>query len=253
MTMMALGASGHPGEGLDLDDDPATCAPAADCSAGVDNALASAAMILGSLVSTPVASGELSYVMRFDGLLDVDETAPLVFLRADLASANADCDVTGEDCAFVPRWSSFAADCEPRDLVDGARLEGTHLSAHGPGRVVLLAFDVTSGGAQGVFTLAVANPRVEATAQIAEVGGRVLSISGMLGGVVLEADLMQQVEQLPAEFFLQFPMPRSQILALLEAVVIADVDRDGDGTPESVSMAIRFESLAARIVPSPAR
>jgi hypothetical protein len=48
-----------------------------------------------------------------------------------------------------------------------------------------------------------------------------------------------------------FPMPKKDVLDMLDTVIVNDLDVDADGTPDVASVNIRFTTIPANIVAGP--
>ena len=75
-TQFELATDGFPGSGLDVDDDPDTCAPSGNCNGGVDNALAPLATLMNDPMYQSVVDGSLIYVA------DLSEATPEVLAQS---------------------------------------------------------------------------------------------------------------------------------------------------------------------------
>ena len=85
---LILGKSGHPGEGLDIDENPDTCAPVEDCSAGIDNQLSSLAAVAQPGLDEAIIQGTLNLVLEYEELLDGDDNLVIKKYAGVIAESN---------------------------------------------------------------------------------------------------------------------------------------------------------------------
>lgn len=240
--VLKLSSAGHPGHGLDLDQNPETCAPASDCSGGIDNELGLLAPFVNEALQAAVEAGLLMYVVEFEGLSFSGAPFKMHFLASDLDPSNADCNYQSEECKYYPLWEALDAACNPIVSFDNAILDGNKITAGGPGYVFALQASLVGGGR---LEISLMNARFEATVSISDKGS-IRTMEGLLGGAVDKQELLDAVGQLPPEFF---PLDLAQILALLDQLVQDDLDTDKDGIKDAVSVAIVFRTIPADIVP----
>jgi hypothetical protein len=91
--------------------------------------------------------------------------------------------------------------------------------------------------------------RLDATVGKAAIEGPGLGpkLDGRLCAAVPKADLLLAVDTLPSETIAKFG--GSQVVKnVVDGLVEADLDADGDGTADSVSMALEWTAVPARIV-----
>lgn len=241
--VLEIGASGHPGDGLDLDGDPATCAPSTDCSGGVDNELGLLAPFVNEGLQAAVQQGILTYVVEFEGFVADGTPFQMHFLASALADSNLDCDFQKEECDYVPFWEALDASCHPIVSFDNAVVTDSRITAGGPGHTFALQASLIGGGH---MELAIVNARFDAAVTMSQTHA-IRTLDGFLGGGVDKADLLDTVAQLPPDLF--YPMDLAQVLTLLDQLIVNDLDTDDDGTPDAASVAIRFRTIPANIVP----
>jgi len=250
VTALAIGTDGQPGSGLDVDQDPTTCAPATDCSGGVDNQFAQALSVLGSFVDVnetlaeAIADGDVNILFEhrdptFDG-------APYV-LGAYIGEREAStCDPTVATCEYRVDAASLLADplCEALIRFEDARIAAGRLTAGGPGA----RFSISLPFLQGVLLeLTLYNARLEGDAVVTD--GSVTGIeNGLLGGAVRQQDVRDLVMALPDSIFEDVPGGRNLVLTLLPSIFAMDVDTNADGTDDATSIGLRFTARAATVM-----
>lgn len=250
---IALGTSGFPGQGLDLDGNSATCAPAANgmgdspwCSDGIDN--------MASVVE-PLVNPRLAELLA--GVTDSTVLADFVHFRADgepfhlplyigIRDRNIPCDFHRDNCTFLVPWWNFDGLCTPLWGFDNARVVGDVLFAGGPGYDMPLSMFYQGETHEATLY------DVRLQTQLTVVGGQVVGIGtgSLVGGALRRSDGLKLLDHL-------FPGPDSQeiysglskgfVRDLMTNVVQTDIDTDGDGTPDAWSLGLRTSALAAGV------
>ena len=98
LTSLALGKGGAPGEGLDVDGNPKTCAPASNCSAGIDNSLGALAGVANTPLAKAVESGSLVLVFEYKDFKQ--GPIQLALYQAGLDPSNATCNGQTQTCVW---------------------------------------------------------------------------------------------------------------------------------------------------------
>ena len=244
---LAVGDGGHPGEALDVDQDPTTCAPAGDCESGLDNQLWS---LLGTLAGlTGIQPEDLLQEMVDSGDLNLlFEVRPQADAGLHLGlfygtEANPACNPAGQVCDFWIASSSYDdVTCLPLVLFDNVVIAGTALTAGGPGYHFTLP--VPMGIGDQPISLSVNRAMIEATVSLSS-NGTIQSMTGVIGGAVPEQAFYDALEAIPAD---QFPIDKNLILGMLGMFLNADIDLDGDGTADGVSVGLTFTTGSANII-----
>ena len=113
---LQIGVDGMAGNGLDVDGDPATCAPPNECEAGIDNALAFLSALINDSLVTALADGTLNYVIDLEpATTDGQPFAVSVYMTDP---ADPLCDFTTTSCAWVADQSAFDGACSPYFFFD---------------------------------------------------------------------------------------------------------------------------------------
>jgi hypothetical protein len=238
LNFIALGDGGKPGEGIDLDQDPATCAPITQpCSGGINNSLGALAAFANSPLADAVTDGDVML------LLEVREkTANTLLLAAyqgELDPSNPDCDFQSQSCVYLA--SSLTIDpktCAPLVALPGT-ITGNKIVAGGENSI--FPFNLPLGGASLQITLF--GVRFEGTGTI--VNGKLTAVEGVLGGAVPKAALSAAIDQLPPD-----SLPAGIPLVLIKSFIEeldTDIDADGDGKKESASIGLRVKAIDATI------
>ncbi|MFT5433974.1 MAG: hypothetical protein ACI9OJ_004686 [Myxococcota bacterium] len=241
LTKFNIGKGGQPGQALDVDDDPTTCAPSSDCSGGLDNQLAAFASLANDALDDTLADGGL--VLLFDHFEFKSSGLPytLTFWPADTLKGST-CDVQSETCNYELKSEGFDAEtCEPLIGFDNARIIGGNtLEAGGAG--YKFPFEIPLSGA--VITMTLENARIEADVTIA--GGKVVAMNGVLAGAVAKETFIEAIDQLDAS---ELPdgVSKEQIIGLIQILIQNDVDSNGDGADDSASIGLLFNAIGGNI------
>ncbi len=237
LNQVQLGESGQPGEALDLDQDPETCAPVDQCSGGVHNALGVLASLANEPLAEAVAEGSVVLVIEAKDLQQGPFT--MAVYQADLAPESAGCDFQTTTCDYlVDAGMVDNVTCAP--LVElPATLTGDQISAGGPG--TLFPFSLPFQGSNLEITLY--NVRFEG--QVTLTDGLITGVTGIIGGAVPKTELVAAVEALPDD---ALPISKDAVLGLLDILVVNDIDTDGDGEADAASIGIKVGGIGANLV-----
>ena len=231
---VALGQGGHPGEALDIDGDPNSCAPMSDCSEGHNNALGLIAAFANEALQDAVDSGDLLLVASFEGAdagaftLGVYQAEPV----------DGDCDPMTTSCEMLIDPSSVeSGTCAP--LIEmPATLTFGLLEAGGPGSFFPFSLPLSAGANLDVV---LHNAQIEGV--VTQSGGEVTSLNGVVGGAIPKDSLLAAIDSLPED---DLPVDKLLIDAVMAAVE-ADIDTDGDGIGDASSIGFKVEGVDAII------
>lgn len=230
-----IGNGGKPGEGLDLDNNTATCAPANNCSGGIDNALGALAGVANPQLDTAVAAGSLMLVLEYKDF----KQGPIqvALYQAELSPDNASCDHQKQTCAYLVSSSLLdPVTCAPVVSLPG-NLAGNALKAGGPGTNFPFSLPI-QGGVN--LDITIYGARLQGTVTLT--GGKVAAVDAILAGAVPKQDLLTAIDALPEE---GLPLPKDSLKGLLDLLVVNDVDSNGDGTKDAASIALKLKGIPA--------
>ncbi|MFO0746175.1 MAG: hypothetical protein U1F43_10945 [Myxococcota bacterium] len=237
LTMVAVGASAGPGDGLDVDQNPATCAPSGSCSDGIDNTLSVIASFANGPLGDAVASGQVMLVLEI-GPLDADPIEVAVY-QAKLVTPG--CDFQTQTCDYDVDHSFLdPITCEPVARIP-AHLNGNQLVGGGPG--TSLPFEIPFD-ADTSLDVVIANLRIEAT--ITRSGNQVSGLSGILGGAVPKQTLLEGIQSLPDDAFQG--VSKDAVVQLIDVLVENDIDTNGDGAKDAASIGVKMNGIDANLV-----
>jgi hypothetical protein len=243
LSMFQMGASGEKGQGIDVDGNPKTCAPASKCNGGIDNAAGVLAPFLNPTLVTAVQDGSLSFVAEFDGW--VAEGVPFTLNLYDAvmttASKSAGCQKNADVCHWLVTQDAFSPACTPKFTFKDAVVKGGKLVAGGAG--TLFAMDAALVGAKGA-TLYVKGARIEGEVTFAN--GKLSLANGILGGAVPQKTIIDLISALDPKAF-PAGLTKEAVLDLVQQLLELDVDVDGDGDKDAASIGLRFNVIGAVI------
>ena len=238
LTALAIGDGGYPGEGLDLDHDPTTCAPAGSCSDGVQNALGIIASMVNDSIASSVGDGSLLLTLEFQGMPAAGDFT-LALYTAQLDPANAGCDTMTATCDYLADSSMIDQDtCAALVQLPGS-VTGSHVEAGGQDTI----FPFTIPMSQGV-NLEIVLYAVQLEATVTRVDGQVTGFDGVLGGAVPKDQLLSALNALPAG---SLPVDVSLVELLLNSID-DDVDTNGDGVNDALSIGIKLSGIDGNLV-----
>lgn len=159
------------------------------------------------------------------------------------SSLDAFCTYTVSRASYDP--ATLAPECATwlrfRDLTR----TGDAIASPSPGVALDMVVPVKSGG----WLLQLLGARIDATASKAAVEGPGLGpqLQGRICAAIPKADLLLAVDTLPAETIAKFG-GATVVKKVVDGIVESDLDADGDGSADSVSMALEWTAVPARIV-----
>jgi hypothetical protein len=234
---LSVGVDGNPGAGLDIDGDPATCAPAGQCSAGIDNALAFLALFNDTFAAA-LEDGALDLVADFNDASLEGQPFALPVYNASPHFSDPSCQSPPSVCSYAVNASSFDATCRAFFSFDDARIVGDKLTAGGPGTTVTIALPFQ--GTVLAFTLA--NARIEATVTLSADQSSIVMVEAILGGAAPKDQLIDAIAALDENVL---PLPPEQLAQVLSGAIENDIDLDGDGLLDAASAAIHIKTTPA--------
>ena len=237
VTSLQIGKGGQPGQGLDLDVNPKTCAPKSSCTGGIDNALGAIAGLVNGQLVKPVTDGSILLLVE---VMDYKQgPVTLAIHQGKLDATNASCDIQKAGCLYTADSSLLdALTCKPKASLSG-KVVGDALTAGGKGTVFPLSLPLQDGV---YLNLTLYDLQLTATISVSD--KKIVTFSGILGGAVPKAQLMAAIDALPNE---GLPLPKDAIKSLLDSTVETDIDADGDGKKESSSIALLVQGVAGKL------
>ena len=244
VTSFQVGGDGHPGSGLDVDDDPGTCAPLNKCSAGVDNNLSALAGIMNGPLDQAVADGSL--VLLFELVSPAFDGSPFPLNLYHGQALDAGCDPATQSCDYRVMPGDLDETCRAHVSYEDARVDDGVLRAGGEGATFVLPVAIVAGV---TFDLLLHHTRIEATVTAGQ--GGVTALSGVLAGALRRQEMLDALAALPDSAFEGLPFGKPMLLQMLGIILKADIDSDGDGVDDAVSAGFRFTTAVATVTGVP--
>ena len=251
-TTLHFGNGGQPGEGMDLDGNPATCAPQPGCSGGIDNELGVIAALVNPNIDNALALGVLAPLIEMEGFNTEGDPFSLAVITGAQATGvfgTPSCDPQVEVCDYLVDLTSYGPDCGPTFLVDNAVVEGDKLTGGGPDSVLVMILPV--GGKPAYLHLV--GGRLEVTLSFGP-DGELVGMDGLVAGSVPKQSLLNTVATVDPEYLLGGLPPgtdpadaTAEIVALIDALLVEDIDLDLDGVPDAVSAGFRIKTIGGNV------
>jgi len=234
---LAIGSDGNTGSGLDVDQNVETCSPIDKCEAGIDNSLSMLADIAGEALQEALDKGTVILLMEHRGFDAGGAPYPMSLYIGK--APDGGCPEPPEICSYLVSLDSFDAECNPLVLLDNTTVQGASLTGGGPGYNFFLPLPLSAG-----VLLEVTLYHAQVQADITYDAGLPASLSGVLGGAVSKAQMIEAVEQVPEE---DLPLGKDMILTMLEMMVTPDIDTDNNGEMDAASIGLPFVAVEAAI------
>jgi hypothetical protein len=236
VSSLAIGADGKAGNGLDVDQDQLTCSPDG-CDPGIDNSLSILAGLANDSLTSAVEGG--SVVLLFEHRDYVADGSPYTLSFYAAEATDDDCDIQTETCAYVVKKESFDEACEPLVKMDNTMIQGTNLTAGGPGYNFSLPLPLADGV---LLDLVLYHAQIVGTVGFAD--GNPGTLDGILAGAISKQDMLDAIAVVPDD---AFPIDKQMVLSMIEMLVTADIDSSGDGQLDAASIGLPFGAIAGTI------
>ncbi|MBM4356064.1 MAG: hypothetical protein FJ109_20120, partial [Deltaproteobacteria bacterium] len=214
VSVLAVGADGKPGSGLDVDGNTATCSPKGQCSNGIDNALSFLAGFAGGALQKALDDGQV--ILLYEHREFAADGSPYPLACYIGSPADPACALQTQTCNYLVKQSSFSPDCTPLIAMDNAKVAGAKLSAGGPGYDFPLLLPLAEGAILDV-TLYFAQISATVTFQ----AGTPAALQGILAGAVSKKGMIDAIDLVPPE---QLPLDKETVKAMIDMMVTNDID-----------------------------
>ena len=164
-------------------------------------------------------------------------------LACSPSALDAFCTYTVARASYDP--ATLEPTCAPWLEFDDVRSKGAALASPSPGPALDMVIPLDGGR----WLLQLLGARLEATAfdALVEAEGLAPRLEGRLCAAVPKVDLLLAVDTLPPETIAKFG-GKDVVRDYVDAALDADLDASGDGEADSVSMALEWTAIPARIV-----
>ena len=247
INQMEIGKGGHPGEALDVDNDPDTCAPADDCEGGLNNQLSGLLKQLAQFVdadaeiTTALDEGQIILLSENVGLATDGSVFTINMYIGEAVADKETCDFQADLCEYVAKPDSLdPITCLPHIMFDNATITDGKLFAGGADSVFKFAIPISEGI---IFDVAASMATI--SGDYDENADPPAIVNGLIGGAVRKDKLMEAVDLIPEDAGL--PVSAEMIKNLLDMFVVPDVDTDDDGEPDAASIGVKFGTIPGTI------
>lgn len=168
-------------------------------------------------------------------------------LIGDVDPSTKDCDATKADaCKYTVSTSSYnqlasAAKCPALVTFDPVSVKDGKLTAGGDKQNFDLNLPVVG------INLKLRISRAQLKGDQSDATAWKSTKNGMLCGVLSEDDLNAAIDAVPDEALASTGIDKATIKGLLPTILKSDIDTDGDGTPDAMSVALSLETFAASV------
>ena len=237
---LLMGTSGVPGQGLDVDKKANTCTPEGSCSGGIDNAFSLLADIANPELEKSFASGSLTLLYEHVAMKTNGQTFVMNFYPGNDPGG---CDGQTQSCGYYVEKSALnQTTCKPVVAFNNAKIVGNKFTAGGPGSTFPFSAPVQDGLE---LALTLSNASIDATVTVA--GGKITSMTGVLGGAIAKEAIMAAIDAVDPSSF-PAGLTKDSIKGLLGFLLANDIDTNGDGTKDAVSIGLVFDANAGFIL-----
>lgn len=236
---LSIGKDGQVGSGVDVDNNAATCAPASNCSGGIDNTLSAIAGFANDPLADAITSGSIVLLLEHDGYMG--NSTPFTVHIYTGGAVDDTCDIQNSTCEYLVDPVLLNEDCEPLVTLGNAKVLGGKLTAGGPGANLPLSLPI----AGLAINVTVYNARIDVKVTVA--GGKITTLNGVLGGAVKKSELKAAITALPDDTF-PAGFDKATIIGFLDILVAEDIDLDGNGTKDAASIGFALTAIGANLV-----
>ena len=226
-------------EGCDLDDD------------GVPNnvlgKIITLAATINDTISDSVKDGTIVILLAPNGLKTDGSEFTCDLLIGDVDPSTKDCDATKEgDCKYTVSTSSYdqlatAAKCPTLVTFDPVTVKDGKLAAGGDKQNFDLTLPIVG------IELKLRISRAQLKGDQSDATAWKTTKNGMLCGVLSEDDLNAAIDAVPDSALASTGFDKATIKGLLPTILKSDIDTDGDGTNDAMSVALSLETFAASV------
>ncbi|MCO4764472.1 MAG: hypothetical protein KC502_23375 [Myxococcales bacterium] len=227
-------------EGCDLDDDAAP-----------NNVLGKIVGIYpaaNTALGDAVKDGTLVLIMAPDAWKTDKTEFTTDLLIGDVDPSTKGCDATAADkCKYTVADSSYdqlfsgKGTCPAKVTFDPTTVDGDKIKAGGDKQKFELNLPVVG------INLKLTISKAQISGTVSDKTNWKDTKKGMLCGVLSKSDLDKAIDAVPADALKDTGFDKATIKSLIGSVLAADIDTDGDKTPDAISVALGMETMAATV------
>lgn len=194
-----------------------------------------------------VKDGSLVIAMETAGFKSDGTEFTTNILVGDVDASNKTCDVVNDtaNCKYTASINSYdfkaaTPACPPVVSFPNFKVDKGAMTAGGPKQVFAFSLPITDI----ILTLKISQAKLQG-----EVAGTTKwegTKKGLICGAVVKKDIEAAIDAVPDEQLAKL-MDKATLKGLLATLLVPDIDVDGDGTKEAVSVAIKFETVGGQI------
>ncbi len=240
MIKIAVGTGGWEDEALNIDGDLKTCSPSNSCENGLDNALSFAGEFLNDTIQQNLVADEGTLIFTAE-LIEPSwegEEFTLKLYYSGLSNQNPDCDFTQDLCIYQASSMNFDPLCNVQITFDNAVIEDGVLTAGGSGYIFPFKMFFAGGT---TAELVLYNARIQGTLEPDGEDG-IAGMTGVFGGAVTKDDITEMIEAIGSQYFPGGQDTKDMLLGLIP-MMNNDIDLNGDGTTDGVSIGLIYDSI----------
>ena len=196
-----------------------------------DNALGIVAPFINGPLQDAIDEGSLIYLTHLSGF-DAGGEFPGFFFLGQLDPTTPTCNVNSAVCDYLVMKEGFDDSCNATSIFPSITWDGATLTSTEPG---LFSLNFAFGGT--LYEIAMHFAQLEIVMSLD--GNAVDIFAGKVGGAVIKKDLQTLVSLIPE---------LSSFAGLLDSLIVPDIDLDGDGVNEAISLAISIKGIGGNIV-----
>jgi hypothetical protein len=229
-TSMQIATDSAAGNALDLNDD-----------GELDNSMAGIGGLANGPLQESLDKGDIHLLLEHHGIKTNGSIYTVAMFIGDLAGGYEQCDFVNAYCGYVAKSDTVDPDsCQAMVAFDNASIFQGKLVAGGPSYTFPWQIPLSE---DTLLNIILYSARIEADVTTQQ--GIVTAIDGVIGGAIPKESFLAAIDSLPEE---GLPLPKDMIKQMIQALIINDIDTDGNGLPDAASIAIKFEGIASGIV-----
>ena len=212
-----------------------------------DNSMGALVALAGDAIEHSVTSGDVKLILEALPYHTDGKPFELRMLSASLDKSNEDCKFNEQICTYTISDANYdlkannGGVCPPGASLKTATIVDGKLSGGGKG--FGFTIPIPMGGVK--LELPFENAMIEG--QVQDKTTWKSTGLGKLCGVIPKPALFEALEHVPEEQ-LKSIGGKAGAKSLLDTLLVADIDLDGDGTPEGVSAGFSFTTIGAKVV-----
>ena len=203
----------------------------------VDNTFSALAGLMNGNIGMAIMQGTL--VILFNPSAWDANGSPFQFsiLGGAPDTSAAACDYTGAGCSYTVSAANFTANpcggaCSAKSTVKALNQGGQMI-----GNAKLVTIPIQFGA-----LLALHLEALTFTGTVTDSNAWTTTTSGQMCGFITTSNLLSAIDQVPDAIWAQTSMTKAQIEQLLPVLMPADIDSDGDGVNDAISLALGIET-----------